>query len=57
MAFGLAGIIAGILMLLVGFFLVFLFPTTGEHQTDQFGIVGVVLGVILLLLGGALIFL
>ncbi len=57
MAFGLAGIIIGILMILVGFFLVFMFPTTTVHQGEKFGIVGIIMGIVLLMLGGALIFL
>jgi hypothetical protein len=57
MAFGLTGLLAGIVLLLLGFFLVFLFPTTTVHQTEKFGVLGIVLGVLFLLIGGALIFL
>jgi len=55
--FGIAGILVGLLLVLVGGFLVFFFPNTMEHQPPPFDTVGVVLGFILLIIGGVLIFL
>jgi len=49
--FGLLGIAVGILLILVGGFLVFFFPSTKEHQPPPFDLVGVVLGFIFLIIG------
>jgi hypothetical protein len=54
--FGIIGILVGLLLILIGGFLVFFFPSTAEHQPHPFDITGVVLGFILLIIGGALIF-
>lgn len=54
---GFLGIVVGILLILIGGFLMFLFPGAPEHQTESFSLVGVVLGFILIVIGGLLIFL
>lgn len=54
--FGILGILAGILCILVGGFLVFMFPHPTRHQPEQMGIVGIVLGFILLIIGFVLVF-
>jgi hypothetical protein len=55
--FGIIGILGGLLLVIIGGFLVFFFPNTFEHQAPPFDTVGVVLGFILLIIGGVLIFL
>jgi len=55
--FGLIGIVIGILLLLVGIFLVFFFPSTMEHQPPGMSVTGVVLGLVLLVVGFVLVFL
>ena len=54
--FGIIGILVGLLLIVVGGFLVFFFPSAWEHQPDPFGWVGVVLGFILIIIGGVLVF-
>lgn len=54
--FGIAGFIAGILLALVGFFLVFLFPGADEHQPAEFARMGIIMGLICFLAAGILIF-
>lgn len=54
--FGIIGILVGIVLILIGGFLVFFFPGTAEHQPPPFDVVGVVLGFILIIIGGVLIF-
>jgi len=54
--FGWLGIVVGILLILIGGFLVFFFPNTQEHQPPPFGVVGVVLGLILIVAAVVLIF-
>jgi hypothetical protein len=54
--FGLLGIIFGIILFLVGGFLVIFFPSTEEHQGDTFSIVGILLGFIFLIAGFFLVF-
>ena len=54
--FGILGILVGIVLILIGGFLVFFFPGTEEHQWPPFDIVGVVLGFILIIIGGVLVF-
>ncbi|MBI4020240.1 MAG: hypothetical protein HY367_02825 [Candidatus Aenigmarchaeota archaeon] len=56
MAFGLAGIALGILLALLGIFLVVFFPMSAAHQTEHFSKVGIVTGIVLLVIGGLLIF-
>lgn len=54
--FGLFGTIIGIILLVVGGYLVVFFPATIEHQTESVSIVGIVFGIVLLIAGGILIF-
>jgi hypothetical protein len=54
--FGLLGVVIGIVLILLGGFLVFFFPSTTIHQGEDFGVAGVVLGFIILLIGGVLVF-
>lgn len=56
MAFGLLGAVVGVFFILVGIFLVVIFPGVPEHQEASFSLVGVVLGFVLLILGGILLF-
>ena len=57
MAFGLAGAALGVILILIGIFLVFFFPAPVEHQSEGLGHVGIVFGLILLVVGGLLVFL
>ena len=55
--FGLGGIVAGIILILLGGALVFFFPGTAkEYQTFEFGIMGIVIGFVMIILGAILIF-
>jgi hypothetical protein len=54
--FGILGIIIGILLIMLGGFLVLFFPMAPEHQAGQFTKVGVILGFIFLIIGGVLVF-
>ena len=54
--FGIVGILVGLLLIVMGGFLVFFFPNTGEHQAPPFDVVGVVMGFIFLIIGGLLVF-
>lgn len=54
--FGILGILVGIVLILIGGFLVFFFPGAMEHQPPPFDVVGVVLGFILIIAGGVLVF-
>jgi hypothetical protein len=54
--FGWLGIIIGILLFLIGGFLVVFFPSTEEHQGETFGLTGVILGFILLIAAFFLVF-
>jgi len=54
--FGWLGIAIGILLFLIGGFLVVFFPSTKEHQGDTFGLTGVILGFILLIAAFFLVF-
>ena len=53
---GILGIIAGIILMLIGIFLIFIFPSTTEHQTEQFSIMGIVIGIVFFFVGLFLIF-
>jgi hypothetical protein len=55
--FGIAGLLLGIVFVLVGLFMAFFFPTATIHQTEGFGLAGVIIGFIVLILGGILVFL
>ena len=54
--FGVTGIIAGILMIIIGGLLVFFFPSATEYQPSDFGIIVIVVGFVMIILGGILIF-
>ena len=54
--FGWIGIIIGILLFLIGGFLVVFFPSTEEHQGNTFGLSGIILGFILLIAAFFLVF-
>lgn len=54
--FGWLGIIIGILLFLIGGFLVVFFPSTWEHQGDIFSLTGIILGLILLIAAFFLVF-
>ena len=54
--FGLAGIIGGILLILIGAGMVFFFPSSRTYQPQQFNVIIIVLGFVLIILGGLLIF-
>ncbi|MBI4181673.1 MAG: hypothetical protein HY520_01770 [Candidatus Aenigmarchaeota archaeon] len=54
--FGLSGLLAGILLLLAGIFLVFFFPGVTEHQPEADAYTGIVLGIIFLIAGAVLVF-
>ncbi|MBU0953331.1 MAG: hypothetical protein KKA90_02840 [Nanoarchaeota archaeon] len=55
--FGLTGGVVGVILLLLGVFLVFFFPGTAEHQGSTFSTTGIILGIIFLMLAGAFFFL
>lgn len=55
--YGLVGFIVGLILVLVGGGLMFLFPSTLRHQPTGFAKVGIVLGLLLIFIGGALMFL
>lgn len=54
--FGFPGFVLGILLILMGVFLVFFFPTTTEHQPESFGFTGIAMGIIFLVIGFVLVF-
>jgi hypothetical protein len=55
--FGLIGLIAGIILILISVFLIFFFPSTAELQSYSFGKNGVLFGFLLLFIGIVLLFL
>ncbi len=55
--FGWLGIIIGILLFLLGGFLVVFFPSSEEHQGDSFSLTGVIMGFIFLIAAFFLVFL
>ena len=54
--FGVLGIFAGILLGAFGLFMVFFFPNTSEHQSEEFTIAGIIMGIACLALSFFLIF-
>jgi hypothetical protein len=54
--FGFMGIIAGIILILIGGAFVFFFPSATSYQGSDFGIVVVVAGFVMIILGAILIF-
>ncbi len=55
--FGIAGIVAGIVLVLISLFLIFFFPSTAELQPYAFDKNGVLLGFLLFFIGIVLLFL
>ncbi len=55
--FGWAGILIGVLMVVVGIFMAFFSQVAVEHQPQDFGYLAIGIGIILIFAGGALIFL
>ncbi len=51
MAFGILGLVIGILFILIGGFLVFFFPANKEHQSGDFTSAGIFIGVLFILFG------
>ncbi len=54
--FGLWGLIGGIVLIILGGVMIFVFPSTGEYQTDDFATVGIVIGFVLAISGALLMF-
>ncbi len=54
--FGAVGMFFGILLGAFGLFMVFFFPSVGEHQDENFTVAGVVIGVISIVVSFFLIF-
>ena len=54
--FGLTGIIAGIVLVLLGGFFLFMLSSPGEYQPSEFSTVFVLAGIIMAILGVLLIF-
>ena len=54
--FGWIGIVLGIILFLVGGFLVVFFPSTSEHQGDTFSFTGIFMGLIFLVAAFFLVF-
>ena len=52
---GLLSIIIGILLMVFGIFMAFLFPGTKEQQGDSFQVIGIVIGIVSFFIGAALI--
>ena len=54
--FGLAGLIVGIILIVIGGALVFFFPSASTYQPQEFGIVAVVVGFVMIILGAIMVF-
>jgi hypothetical protein len=54
--FGFTGVIAGIILIVVGGLFVFFFPSASEYQPEQFGIVIVIAGFVMIILGAIMVF-
>ncbi len=54
--FGLLGQIIGIIIIIIGGFLLFFLHAPEEHQPTEFSISFIVLGLILIIVGGLLLF-
>ena len=54
--FGLGGIAAGLILIIIGAALVFLFPGPGEYQPASFTMTGIVIGFVMIIMGAILIF-
>lgn len=54
--FGLGGLVAGILMIVIGGALIFFFPSAVKYQPDDMGIMVIVVGFVMVIVGAILIF-
>jgi len=54
--FGLLGLITGIILLILGGYMVFFFPHAIGYQTEKFSAIGIIAGFVFLLIGALLIF-
>lgn len=54
--FGWTGALIGILLILFGGYMIFLFPDSRRYQTEQFTKTGMGMGIISLLIGAILLF-
>ena len=54
--FGLAGVITGIILIVIGGLLVFFFPSASTYQPQEFGIVVVIAGFVMIILGAIMVF-
>jgi len=54
--FGLLGTVIGLILVVLGGYMVVFFPSTLEHQSEQFSIIGIVMGLVFLIIGAVLIF-
>ena len=54
--FGIAGVIAGVVLILLGGLIMFLFPGSDKYQPDDFSVVMVVVAIVMIILGGILVF-
>ena len=54
--FGVFGFLGGFVLIMIGAFLVFFFPTTSVHQPDSMALTGIVIGIIFFIVGGLLLF-
>jgi len=54
--FGLAGILAALLLIIIGMFLVFFFPANENHQADSMAWTGILIGLISWVIAAILLF-
>ncbi|HLD57172.1 MAG TPA: hypothetical protein VJA47_02640 [archaeon] len=53
--FGILGFIVGILLIFLGGFMAFLFPSDDRHMADSMAVGGIVIGLVILLFGFILV--
>ena len=54
--FGLSGIIGGLILIIIGGLMVFLFPGSSNYQPKDMSMFVVIVGFIMIIIGGILIF-
>ena len=54
--FGLGGMVAGILLILVGGALIFFFPSAVKYQPQDMGILVIIVGFVMVIIGAIFIF-
>ncbi len=54
--FGITGVIAGIIMIIIGGLLVFFFPSASIYRPQEFDIAIVVAGFVMIILGAIMVF-